>query len=72
MGTDILIDFSAIFTRETTLVTSCFAFLHTKPLLKRGLYKERKEIYSIMKEFAPFGSKFFPYRVDPFLEERQK
>ena len=22
--------------------------------------------YNIRKEFAPFGSKFFPYRVDPF------
>ena len=29
-------------------------------LLKRGLSK--------MKEFAPHGSKFFPFRVDPFSQ----
>ena len=27
-----------------------------------------KEIYSKWKEFAPSGSKFFPFRVDPFSE----
>ena len=27
-----------------------------------------KWIYTIRKEFAPKGSKFFPYRVDPFSE----
>ena len=27
-----------------------------------------KGIYSIRKEFAPRGSKFFPYSVDPFSE----
>ena len=26
-----------------------------------------KGIYSKWKEFAPLGSKFFPFRVDPFL-----
>ena len=31
-----------------------------------------KESYSIRKEFAPSGSKFFPYRVDPFLESDKK
>ena len=25
-------------------------------------------IYSKRKEFAPYGSKFFPFRVDPFSE----
>ena len=30
-------------------------------LLKRG--------YSKRKDFAPLGSKFFPFRVDPFSEE---
>ena len=25
-----------------------------------------KGVYSIRNEFAPRGSKFFPYRVDPF------
>ena len=26
-------------------------------------------VYSIRKEFAPRGSKFFPYKVDPFSEK---
>ena len=26
-------------------------------------------VYSKMKEFAPCGSKFFPFKVDPFSEE---
>ena len=25
-------------------------------------------VYSLRKEFAPKGSKFFPFRVDPFSE----
>ena len=28
----------------------------------------RNRVYSKRKEFAPHGSKFFPFRVDPFLE----
>ena len=28
-----------------------------------------KGVHSIKKEFAPRGSKFFPYRVDPFPKE---
>ena len=31
-----------------------------------------KGIYSTRKEFAPFGSKFFPCRVDHFSEGRSK
>ena len=27
-----------------------------------------KRVYSKRREFAPFGSKFFPFRVDPFEE----
>ena len=27
-----------------------------------------KGVYSKRKEFAPLGSKFFPFRVDPFSE----
>ena len=30
-----------------------------------------KEVYSKRKEFAPNGSKFFPFKVDPFSEGRQ-
>ena len=37
-----------------------FAFLLIKTLLK-GVHSKRKE-------FAPRGSKFFPFRVDPFSE----
>ena len=38
------------------------------------LLKERictKWIYSGRKELAPSGTKFFPFRVDPFSEVRQ-
>ena len=40
--------------REATL-SKCFAFHPNRGYTKR-------------KEFAPIGSKFFPFRVDPFLE----
>ena len=43
------------YTRETTFVTSC---LHNESILI--------DVYSIREEFAPLGSKFFPFRVDPF------
>ena len=36
-------------------------FLYTKLVLKR--------VYSKREEFAPMGSKFFPFRVDPILRE---
>ena len=29
-------------------------------------------VYSKSKEFAPLGSKFFLFRIDPFLEARQQ
>ena len=45
---------------ETTLVTSCLLYCLSIPYWKA--------VYSIRKEFAPFGSKLFPYRVDPFSE----
>ena len=46
---------------KKTLMTSCLAILHTKPLLK-GICCKRKE-------FA--GSNFFPFRVDPFSGDEQ-
>ena len=55
--------FSAIFTRETTFVTSC--------LLSYAPNSFWKGIYSKRKEFASTGSKFFPFRVDPFSGRRQ-
>ena len=36
-----------------------YALLHSKPLLKM--------MFSIRKVFAPRGSKFLPYRVDPLF-----
>ena len=42
---------------------SVFTSPHNNPFIK-GVYSKRKE-------FAPRGSKFFPFRVDPFLEGRQ-
>ena len=49
---------SPFFTRETIFVTSC--------LLSWTGIPSQKEVYSKRKEFAPRGSKFFPFRVDPF------
>ena len=37
--------------------------------LKYGFDPSWKWVYSTWKEFAPLGSKFFPFRVDPFSEE---
>ena len=51
----------AIFARETTSVTF-IAFQQTKSLLK-GVHSKRKE---------SLGSKFFPFRVDPFSEGREQ
>ena len=52
-----------------------FAFLHAKSLLK-GIYSKWKAftpkvVYSKRKKFAPRGSKFFPFREDPFSEGKQ-
>ena len=44
---------------KTTFMTSLFSFLHVKCLLKT--------VYSKRKEFAPTGSEFFIYSVDPFF-----
>ena len=51
------------FKRETSFLTLCLSFLTPIPFWNR--------VYSKRKEFAPFGSKFFPLRVDPFSEGRQ-
>ena len=32
----------------------------------KGVYSKMKWVYSKRKEFAPVGSKFFPFRVDLF------
>ena len=58
-----MVDFLSFLTREITW-DFLLAFLHTYPFWK-GVYSKRKE-------FAPHGSKFFPFRVDPFSEGRQK
>ena len=52
-------DFLSFFIlREAAFVTLCFTFRHTKPILKCDLFQKEK--------FAPKGSKFFPFRADPF------
>ena len=58
-----LVDFRTVFQKGDNFNDYLFAFLHTKPLLKRGLLW--KGVYSKRKEFAPKGSKFLPFRVDP-------
>ena len=55
-----LIDFLPFFTRETTFVTSWLFSCTTSPFWKW--------VYSKRKEFAPIGSKFFPFRVDLYSE----
>ena len=37
-----------------------------KQLCQNCFVSFRKGVYSIRKEFVPIGSKFFPYRVNPF------
>ena len=43
-----------------TFVTSCLLSCTQNPF--------RKEVDSIRNELAPLGSKFFPFRVGPFLQ----
>ena len=47
---------------EDNFWDALFAFMHTMSFLKQ-------EIYSKRKEFAPYGNKFIPFRVDPFSLE---
>ena len=56
--------FSAIYTWEMTMWLTVLLSCTTNPVWK--------EVYAKRKEFAPKGSKFFPFRVDPFLERRKK
>ena len=49
--------------RETNFVVFLFVFLHIKPLPKK--------VNSKRKEFAPLGSKFFPFKVDPFSKRNK-
>ena len=55
--------FFAIFDKADNFCDSLFAFLLAMHVLKGVCFKR--------KEFAPKGSKFFPFRVDPFSEGRQ-
>ena len=48
--------FSAMFYNRDNFYVSLFVFLQPNPFWKR--------IYTKRKEFAPNGSKFFPFRVD--------
>ena len=59
-----LLFFQPLFSRETTFVTSCLLSCIPSPF--------RKGVYSKMKEFAPIGSKFFPFRGDPFPERTKQ
>ena len=52
----LLVDYLTFFTK-INFCDFLFALLHIKPLLKRGLKR---------RDFAPRGSKFFPFRVTPF------
>ena len=52
-----------LFHKENDFLTSYLYSCTQKSLLKRA--------YPKRKEFAPIGSKFFPFRVDPFSEGRQ-
>ena len=54
---------STIFKRGATFFDFCYALRHTTPLLKK--------VYSKRREFAPLGSKFSPFRVDPFKKDNE-
>ena len=56
-----LVEFLPLFIRQTT---SSLPVCYPKAFWN-GVYSKRIE-------FAPMGSKFFPFRVDPFLEEKEK
>ena len=43
--------------------------LQGRQLCQSDLLSFLKGVFSKRKEFAPLGSKFFPFRVDPFSEE---
>ena len=67
LGLNTLDRFSAISFKGNNSCDLLFAFLHFAPLKKWS-----GKGYSERKEFAPLGSKFFPFRLDPFSEGRQK
>ena len=52
-GTEHTWRFSTIFDKGDNFYDLLFAFLHTNPLWKR--------VFSKREEFAPIGSKFFPF-----------
>ena len=60
-------------TRETTFMTSYLLSCITGTFWN-GVYSKRKNlfplVYSERKDFAVKGSKFFPFRVDPFRREQ--
>ena len=56
-----LVPFLPVHTRETIFVTSCLHSCKSSLFWKRVCIKR--------KALAPRGSKFFPFRVDPFSEE---
>ena len=66
MGLDTLVRFFIFFffTKESTFVTLFLLFCTLWPFWN-GVYFKREE-------FAPQGSKFFPFNVDPLSEGRQK
>ena len=50
--------------REAAFLTSCLRSVTQAPS-EKGVYYKRKE-------FAPTGSKFFPFIIDSFTERRRK
>ena len=48
---------------DNFFVTSCL-FYYKPSIFWKGIFSKRKE-------FAPMGSKFFPFKKYPFLEERK-
>ena len=56
--------FFANFYKGDKFCDCLFGFRHSKSLPDR--------VYSKRKEFAPHGSKFFPFKVDPFQKAVKK
>ena len=48
-----------------------YGYTFKEELVKIDFAPFWKEVYPKRKEFAPPGSKFFPFRVDPFSEGTQ-
>ena len=55
-----------VFGTDTCILLRRIDTLSGEATLSKFFSSLLKSVYTKRKEFAPFGSKFFPFRVDPF------